>query len=57
MEFSELNIERQIVKDEIKNIKSAIDQLNKFESMSTLHRIEDLQVVLEEKIQYEKSLY
>jgi hypothetical protein len=57
MIFEDLNIERQIVRDEINNLKLIINRLNPADLMSDLHRIEELQIILEEKIKYEKTLY
>jgi len=57
MNTQELNTERQIVRDEINNLKLIISKLNPSDSIRDLHRMEDFQIVLEEKIKYEKTLY
>jgi hypothetical protein len=57
MKTQDLNIERQIVTNEIKNLKSMISDLSKYDSISAKFQVEDFTEILNDKIKYEKTLY
>lgn len=57
MNYSELNTERQIVRNEINNLKEMISKMNISDSIADQYRVEDYQIVLDSKIAYEKTLY
>jgi hypothetical protein len=57
MKTQDLNIERQIVTNEINNLKSMISDLSKYDSISAKFQVEDFTEILNDKIQYEKTLY
>jgi hypothetical protein len=54
---SELNTERQIVADEISNLKIMIAELSKYDSISAQFQAEDFTQILNAKIEYRKTLY
>ena len=57
MKTQDLNIERQIVTNEINNLKSMILDLSKYDSISAKFQVEDFTEILNDKIKYEKTLY
>jgi hypothetical protein len=57
MKTQYLNIERQIVTNEINNLKSMILDLSKYDSISAKFQVEDFTEILNDKIKYEKTLY
>ena len=57
MKTQDLNIERQIVTNEINNLKSMISDLSKYDSISAKFQVEDFTEILNDKIKYEKTLY
>ena len=57
MKTQDLNIERQIVANEINNLKSMISDLSKYDSISAKFQVEDFTEILNDKIKYEKTLY
>jgi hypothetical protein len=54
---AELNTERQIVADEISNLKIMIAELSKYDSISAQFQAEDFTQILNAKIEYRKTLY
>jgi hypothetical protein len=57
MKTQDLNIERQIVTNEINNLKLMIADLSKYDSISAKFQVEDFTEILNDKIKYEKTLY
>lgn len=57
MNYSDLIIEREIVENEIKNVEKIIANESKYDSISSMHRIEDYQIILENLKEKRKLLY
>lgn len=57
MKTQELNTERQIVANEISNLKTMIAELSKYNNISSKFQVEDFTEILNDKIKYEKTLY
>lgn len=57
MNYSDLIIEREIVENEIKNIKQIIANESKYDLMSSQYKIEEYQIILNHLEEKLKSLY
>jgi len=57
MNYSDVLIEREIVENEIKNVEKIIANESKYDSISSMHRIEDYQIILENLKEKRKYLY
>ena len=57
MKTQELNTERQIVANEISNLKTMIAELSKYNNISSKFQVEDFTEILNDKIKYEKTLF
>ena len=57
MNYSDVLIEREIVENEIKNVKIIISNESKYDSISSLYKIEEYQIILTHLEEKRKSLY